>query len=158
MTINYPENYSLGSEVKPFPKKQYEKIVEIIEAVNTNTAAISALPVTALKYKALLSQSGASAPVATVVENTLGGTLVWTYNSTGVYIATLVGAFTENKTLISPIEAVVSAGEKTPFVRTVYWDSDSIRIKTFKMAGDPLSETLANGLLYLSYISIEVYP
>ncbi len=35
MAIKYPENYALGQDkVKAFPKKQYEKIVEIIDAVN----------------------------------------------------------------------------------------------------------------------------
>lgn len=48
-------------------------------------------------YTALLSQTGTSAPVATVLENTLGGTVVWTRNSVGNYSATLTGAFTFNK-------------------------------------------------------------
>lgn len=51
-----------------------------------------------LKYVALLTQSGTSAPTATVLENTLGGTIVWTRNDVGDYTGTLAGAFTENKT------------------------------------------------------------
>lgn len=51
-----------------------------------------------LVYTALLTQSGTDAPVATVLENTLGGTVVWTRNDTGIYTGTLAGAFTENKT------------------------------------------------------------
>ena len=50
-------------------------------------------------YTALLTQSGGLAPVDTVLENTLGGTLVWTRQSTGNYIATLNGAFPEGKTV-----------------------------------------------------------
>lgn len=53
------------------------------------------------KYVALLSQSGANAPTATVLENTLGGTVVWTRNSTGLYTGTLAGVFTANKTWTS---------------------------------------------------------
>jgi hypothetical protein len=49
-------------------------------------------------YTALLTQSGTSAPVATVLENTLGGTVSWSYVSIGNYKATLTGAFTINKT------------------------------------------------------------
>lgn len=49
-------------------------------------------------YTALLSQSGTNAPVATVLENTLGGTVVWSYSGTGSYQATLTGAFTSQKT------------------------------------------------------------
>lgn len=52
-----------------------------------------------LKYVALLSQSGTDAPTATVLENTLGGTVVWSYSDVGVYLATLANTFTENKTV-----------------------------------------------------------
>lgn len=56
-------------------------------------------------YSALLTQSGTSAPTATVLENTLGGTVVWSYVTTGTYDATLSGAFTADKTALftSPI-------------------------------------------------------
>jgi hypothetical protein len=51
-------------------------------------------------YTALLTQTGTDAPVATVLENTLGGTVVWGYTVTGEYTATLSGGFTLNKTFI----------------------------------------------------------
>ena len=51
-------------------------------------------------YTAILTQTGTSAPTATVLENTLGGTVVWTYNAEGSYIGTLTGAFTADKTAI----------------------------------------------------------
>ena len=51
-----------------------------------------------LVYVALLSQSGTDAPVATVLENTLGGAVVWTREGGGEYVGTLASAFTENKT------------------------------------------------------------
>lgn len=52
-----------------------------------------------LVYTALLSQSGTDDPVATVLENTLGGTVVWARDSQGFYSATLSGAFTANKSV-----------------------------------------------------------
>jgi hypothetical protein len=52
-------------------------------------------------YTALLSQSGTTAPVATVLENTLGGAPVWSYNVTGEYIGTLTSAFVVNKTFLN---------------------------------------------------------
>jgi len=57
-----------------------------------------------LLYVALLTQAAAGAPTATVLANTLGGTLVWTRSGAGQYIATLAGVFTANKTtvLVSP--------------------------------------------------------
>ena len=52
-------------------------------------------------YTALLSQSGTSAPVATVLENTLGGTIVWTRSGIGSYQATLTGSvYTSSKTVV----------------------------------------------------------
>lgn len=55
-----------------------------------------------LVYIALLTQSGTDAPVATILENTLGGTVVWSVSSPGSYIGTLMGAFTTGKTIIYP--------------------------------------------------------
>jgi len=52
-------------------------------------------------YTALLTQSGTNTPVATVLENTLGGDLAWTRISDGVYNATLSVAFVENKTFLN---------------------------------------------------------
>ncbi|SFD94146.1 hypothetical protein [Flavobacterium phragmitis] len=42
-------------------------------------------------YTALVTQSGTAAPVATVLENTLGGTVVWSRSGTGIYTATYSG-------------------------------------------------------------------
>jgi hypothetical protein len=49
-------------------------------------------------YRALLTQTATGVPVATVLENSLGGTVVWTRNSAGNYTATLAGAFVVGKT------------------------------------------------------------
>ena len=48
-------------------------------------------------YRALLSQSGTDAPVATVLENTLVGEVVWTYDNEGFYTATLAGRLQQIK-------------------------------------------------------------
>lgn len=50
-------------------------------------------------YTALLNQSGTNAPVATVLENTLGD-IVWSREGEGLYKATLSNSFTENKTYV----------------------------------------------------------
>ena len=42
-------------------------------------------------YTAILTQSGTDDPTATVLENTLGGTVVWTYVDVGTYLGTLTG-------------------------------------------------------------------
>jgi hypothetical protein len=44
MNIEKPKNYALGSsDVKAFPKKQYEKIEEIIDSINTINSDIDTL-------------------------------------------------------------------------------------------------------------------
>jgi hypothetical protein len=50
-------------------------------------------------YRALLTQTGTDAPVATVLENTLGASVVWTRDDVGAYRATLAGAFPAAKTI-----------------------------------------------------------
>ena len=57
-------------------------------------------------YRALLTQTGTDAPVATVLENTLGGEVVWTRGLTGIYFGTLAGAFPSGKTYVSPFQYV----------------------------------------------------
>jgi hypothetical protein len=49
-------------------------------------------------YTALLTQTGTNAPVATVLQNTLGDDIIWSYSGTGSYLGTLAGAFTSQKT------------------------------------------------------------
>lgn len=68
-----------------------------------DTLTIDALTITGTindvkVYRALLSQNGTSPPTAVVLENTLGGTVVWTYTTTGQYRGTLTDAFPQNKT------------------------------------------------------------
>lgn len=61
-------------------------------------ALTSDIPVAPYKvYTALLTQTGTSAPVATVLENTLGVTPVWSYLSTGVYLTDYVLGTNLNK-------------------------------------------------------------
>ena len=51
-------------------------------------------------YTALLTQTGTNAPVATILENTVGN-IVWSYDSTGEYLGTLTGVFISDKTYFS---------------------------------------------------------
>ena len=50
-------------------------------------------------YTALLTQSGTSAPVATVLENTLG-IISFDVDSEGIYLIKSISLFTENKTAV----------------------------------------------------------
>ncbi len=107
-------------------------------------------------YTALLTQSGTDAPVATVLENTLGGTLVWTRDTTGQYTGTLNGAFTENKTFItSQFNATLTppSGGYISGILGERNDNDSIHLITFDI---PSTDT-GDGILNETPIEIRVY-
>lgn len=61
-------------------------------------------------YTALLTQSGINPPTPTVLENTLGGIVVWTYDIEGIYNATLTGAFLPNKTVVFCTKQMTGSG------------------------------------------------
>jgi len=65
--------------------------------LSLSSGVLSATP-TYKVYTATITQTGTSAPVATVLENTLGGTVVWSRVGSNNYVATLSGAFTTGKT------------------------------------------------------------
>ena len=51
-------------------------------------------------YVAYVRQAGTAAPVATVIENTLGATPVWAWSATGFFTLISTGLFTTNKTVV----------------------------------------------------------
>jgi len=121
-----------------------------------------------LSYVALLTQSGTSAPVATVLENTLGGTPVWSRFGVGAYYVTLVGSFTANKTIIPPFSSwqgtntvffpLSSDGNTVVGYYTIYegLDNDSVFIDVFDTVGGKvdLSTISVNKILF----NAQVYP
>lgn len=109
-------------------------------------------------YTALISQTGTSDPTVTVLQNTLSGTPVWTRSSTGVYVATLTGAFPANKT--TPFNSGLvyeSSGFGTGYDgqmggrRTS--DDTWTLIVTDYVNGDPFDGSLSD-----HFIEIRVYP
>ena len=106
-----------------------------------------------LVYTALLTQSGTDAPVATVLENTLGGTVVWTQLATGTSLGELAGAFTVGKTtvLVSGVFGGIAYGY--PVIDT-FNDGNQVEIDTFS----DFIGTSANGILFKTFVEIRVYP
>ena len=101
-------------------------------------------------YTALLSQTGTSAPTAIVLENTFGGTVVWTRISKGQYIGTLTGAFTLNKTIV-----FATTGFNDYVSTNAYSvDVNSVSIDTFS-TNDLLSEI--DDAMYKTSFEIRVY-
>ncbi len=72
-------------------------------------------------YTALLTQTGTDAPVATILENTLGGTPVWTRTNVGEYRVTLTGAFITNKTVISAGNTAYNDPDLSYSVKLLYY-------------------------------------
>jgi len=100
-----------------------------------------------LKYVALLTQTGTDAPVATVLENTLGGTVVWTRSEAGVYAGTLSGVFTENKT------AIFLGAAAGNIIQYGFVDSTNYILLLTTEGG-----VAADEKLFLTPIEIRVYP
>ena len=99
-------------------------------------------------YTALLTQSGTNAPVATVLENTLGGEIIWSRNSVGIYTATLLGAFIDNKTTI---QIIANIGKGHTTVSSVN-DVDSVFLGMVNTVN-----SLADDILGNTPIEIRVY-
>lgn len=101
-----------------------------------------------LKYIALISQTGTSAPTVTVLENTLGGTVVWTRTAAGYYTGTLTGAFATNKTVIS---GQMNSGGLMQVNANI--SANIVELYSTTYAG-----VATDGLLVKASLKIEVYP
>ena len=71
----------------------------IYEKEDTSKAVGGSTPIYK-SYTALLTQTSTNNPVATVLENTLGGAITFARVGGGVYTLTLSNAFTANKTTL----------------------------------------------------------
>ena len=98
-------------------------------------------------YTAQLTQAGAAAPVATILQNTTGLTFVWTKLGTGQFVATVTG---------------------TPFVANKFWAMSSakvpqvtsiVRTSTNTCRLDVIESQNGNALnsLVEGYIEIRIY-
>tara|TARA_R110000782_G_scaffold86800_1_gene168171 strand:+ start:321 stop:785 length:465 start_codon:yes stop_codon:yes gene_type:complete len=96
-------------------------------------------------YTALLTQAGnTNPPVATIMQNTLGGTIVWTRTGAGAYTATIAGVlFTLNKTMV-----FINGGSATA-TANIEWASPTTATVTI--------DTTADSVLTGASIEIRVY-
>ena len=116
--------------------------------VSTTTTTTTIAPYKS--YVAILNQSATAPPIATVIKNTLGGTIIWSRVDTGWYKATLSGAFTPDKTVIFITNGI---GQPTFISGEVYdgsGDAMQIFIRNFSGSADDY-------LLSNASIRIDVY-
>lgn len=109
-----------------------------------------------LEYSILLAQANTDDPVAIVLTNTLGGTVVWTYTDIGSYSGTLAGAFKKNKTQILLDHHFFFSGSQS-----FCDDSDSTTNALKFVIGtgaDQNGGSPADGILTNFPIIIRVYP
>jgi len=119
-------------------------------------------------YKALLTQSGTSAPVATVLENTLSGTLVWTRASAGNYSGTLTGEFVHNKTYVYGMidyydqgQALIPISDGAAIIgyySVFITDPNSIDVEVFNATFTNVDLSTLLGTSSICLPPIEVYP
>lgn len=106
-----------------------------------------------LKYVALLTQSGTSAPTATVLENTFGAALVPSRTGVGTYHLNLGGAFTLNKTVcFTTMGSPITSTSTTNEIRAYRQTGNNIIIQTTQ------DGVLVDGNLTTATIEIRVYP
>lgn len=81
-------------------------------------------------YTALLTQTDTLAPVATVLENTLGGKVVWARASAGSYTAKLTGAFLASKLFIPNYRIYYPEAGDIISISIDRYDDDTLQIIT----------------------------
>jgi len=87
------ETYTVENPVLDNPTKNF--------TVGSVAALANSINLGYTVYVASLRQTGTAAPVATVQQNTISGTITWSYTSTGKYKITLAGAiFPANRFVI----------------------------------------------------------
>lgn len=145
---------SPSSEASP-PAAGYIKLVAdengVLKTIGSDGATAAASADGKKIYRALLTQTGTAAPVVTELENTYGGAVVWTRDSTGFYYATRAGAFRVSKTVCFATNGV-SGPSATIVVGRV--SDDIIGLKTIATG----SESVDDGILIGASIEITSYP
>lgn len=119
--------------------------LELIQDVTKGTDLITKYK----DYAVLVTQTGTTAPVDTVLENNLGETVVWTYSSLGTYIGTATGIFTA-KTFI-PAHLKNFVDKYGVAYRLEKLDANRIQLTTLD------NGQLANGKLTDFPIELKIY-
>jgi hypothetical protein len=104
-------------------------------------------------YTALLTQTGTDAPTATVLENTLGGTVTWSYDDSGRYLASFGSSlFLSGKTFI--VCGSVNDGDPNNGSAVVCERVSDTSVKVITTVLNSLSDYALNGTPF----EIRIYP
>jgi hypothetical protein len=128
-----------------------------------------------VEYRALLTQTGTSAPDESILVDTIGGG-IWSYSDVGSYYFTKVGAFSASSkvevymnntivlsyTMSNPafnIYSINRLDDDTIEVRTSTWSTDVEGSSLFVSppGASAVSDAMSNDLLYNNLVSIRVW-
>jgi len=106
-------------------------------------------------YSALLTQSGTDAPVATVLENTLGCDIIYSYSSTGIYLINSSEDIFDNSKFI----VIQGAGNSSSLVSIwVYSNSlTELVLECYDLGNVNIPFETKNNILINQFIEIRVY-
>lgn len=127
------------------------ELFQSISSIQTDVEGLQNNPVDSRPYKiytALLTQSGTNAPVATVLENTLG-TISFAYFAVGYYGVASENLFSLNKTVC------ILSGSKTSSYEILVTDINSV--STYIEFKTSIGSNTTNGILDTTMIEIRVY-
>ena len=108
-------------------------------------------------YTALLTQTGTSAPVAVVLENTLGAAVVWARSGAGTYTGTLASAFTVDKTALDPQSVIAPVSGLFGLVKTVRTSANVVTVTTSDVDLTGNTAAATDAMLSSTKIEIRVY-
>lgn len=108
-------------------------------------------------YVALLTQTSTGAPTATIIKNTLGGTVVFARTGTGSYTATLTAAWVSGKTFI-PINQYFLPFTGTDFIEIDILRTNANVIGITTVVGPNGAGVNGDGLIANFAFKVEVYP
>jgi hypothetical protein len=100
-------------------------------------------------FTALVSQADTGAPTMTILENTLSGTPVFSYDDVGEYELTLAGEFVNNKTVVIT-KLIIGFNQANSYLAERV-SNDVVEVKSYATG------TLSNSRLSNSYLEIRIY-
>lgn len=120
-----------------------------VDSLNAGTISQNGEPVKPYKvYTALLNQTGTDAPVATVLENTLGLNIIWSYDDVGKYLGLTPGLFTDPSKV-----AFIFVNAQNNNADSGENGVDEIYINTYGVGNNILQDNA----LYNAFLEIRVY-
>lgn len=126
---------------------------------NTDAAnpVVNARPYTV--YTVLLNQSGTTAPIATVLENSTGETITWSRDNSGRYTATAGSSiFTADKVAVTYGVLIPVDGQIAQFQSAARTSDDTVGISCLDIDLTTPAVNYSDDMLVNTFFEIRVYP